>query len=167
LKEKTLLAGGASRFFSNFEPDSDAPPFIYATKASAADRTAGLQSGEKNTHPTVKGKALMAYLVRLVTPAGGLVLDPFAGSGSTLVAAITQGFSCVGIEKEAEYVEIAKARMAHAIAERAESNPLPKQSNPQPKQSQSAGEVITPEPCGSLPTSIWLESMSAGFGPAR
>lgn len=117
LKEKMLLAGGASRFFSNFEPDSDAQPFIYATKASAADRMTGLESGE-NTHPTVKGQGLMQYLVRLVTPAGGLVLDPFAGSGSTLVAAIAQGFSCVGIEKEAEYGEIAKARMACAIAER-------------------------------------------------
>lgn len=110
-------AGGASRFFQNFEPDCDVP-FIYANKASQADRNSGIESGEKNTHPTVKGKALMAYLVRLVTPYGGVVLDPFAGSGSTLTAAITQGFSCVGIEKEAEYVEIAKVRMAHAAVER-------------------------------------------------
>ena len=64
-----------------------------------------------NNHPTVKPTELMAWLVRLVTPPGGTVLDPFAGSGSTLVAAKREGFSYVGIEQEAEYVEIAKARV--------------------------------------------------------
>jgi len=64
-----------------------------------------------NSHPTVKPTDLMAWLVRLVTPPGGIVLDPFAGSGSTLVAAKREGFQYIGIEREAEYVEIAKARV--------------------------------------------------------
>jgi site-specific DNA-methyltransferase (adenine-specific) len=65
----------------------------------------------RNTHPTVKPTDLMAWLVRLVTPPDGIVLDPFAGSGSTLVAAKREGFQYIGIEREAEYVEIAKARV--------------------------------------------------------
>jgi len=60
----------------------------------------------------VKPLALMRYLCRLITPPGGIVLDPFAGSGSTLIAALREGFSAIGIEQEAEYVEIAKARIA-------------------------------------------------------
>ena len=64
-----------------------------------------------NHHPTVKPTELMRHLVRLVTPTGGIVLDPFAGSGSTLLAAEQEGFAWVGIEKEAEYVAIAEARL--------------------------------------------------------
>lgn len=64
-----------------------------------------------NNHPTVKSTDLMAWLCRLVTPPDGIVLDPFAGSGSTLVAAKREGFQYIGIEREAEYVEIAKARV--------------------------------------------------------
>src|SRR5690606_33855685 len=63
-----------------------------------------------NNHPTVKPTDLMAWLVRLVTPADGVVLDPFAGSGSTLVAAKREGFGFIGVEREAEYVEIIEAR---------------------------------------------------------
>ena len=62
-------------------------------------------------HPAEKPVELMQYLIRLVTPPGGIVLDPFAGSGSTLVAAKREGFQYIGIEREAEYVEIAKARV--------------------------------------------------------
>lgn len=71
-----------------------------------------------NHHPTVKPTALMRYLCRLVTPPGGTVLDPFCGSGSTGKAAILEGFRFIGIEREAEYVEIAKARVASAIEKR-------------------------------------------------
>jgi len=63
-----------------------------------------------NSHPTVKPTDLMAWLVRLVTPPGGTILDPFAGSGSTLVAAKREGFGFIGIEREPEYVEIIEAR---------------------------------------------------------
>lgn len=70
--------------------------FFYCAKASAADR-----AGSK--HPTVKPVSLMRYLCRLITPPGGTVLDPFAGSGSTLQAAVEEGFSAIGIEREPEY----------------------------------------------------------------
>ena len=64
-----------------------------------------------NNHPTVKPIALMEYLIKMVTPKGGVVLDPFTGSGSTLVAAKQNGFDYIGIEKEEEYVKIAEARL--------------------------------------------------------
>jgi hypothetical protein len=82
--------------------------FFYCAKASKADR------GDDNRHPTVKPTALMRYLCRLVTPPGGVVLDPFTGSGSTGKGAVLEGFRFIGIEREAEYVEIAKARIAAA-----------------------------------------------------
>ncbi len=65
----------------------------------------------KNTHPTVKPQELMKYLCRLVTPKGGVVLDPFMGSGSTGMAAKDEGFDFIGIEKEQEYFEIAETRI--------------------------------------------------------
>lgn len=68
-----------------------------------------------NHHPTVKPTELMRYLCRLVTPPGGLILDPFMGSGSTGKAAMLEGFRFIGIEQEAEYLEIAKVRIAHAV----------------------------------------------------
>lgn len=117
--------GGASRFF-------------YVAKASKRERNAGLEgmmptksqgarpnsadpSGKfpdhdhrergGNNHPTVKPVRLMEYLVRMVTPPGGVVLDPFMGSGTTGVAAKNLGFQFIGIEREAEYAEIAKRRI--------------------------------------------------------
>lgn len=92
--EPTELLGGAERFF-------------YCAKTSRKDR------GEGNTHPTVKPTDLMAYLCRLVTPPGGVVLDPFMGSGSTGKAAMREGFRFIGIEMDAEYLAIAEARIAH------------------------------------------------------
>lgn len=71
-----------------------------------------------NVHPTVKPIDLMRWLVRLVTPAGGLVLDPFAGSGSTGIAAVLEGARFHGIEREAAYVPIARARIAHWASRR-------------------------------------------------
>jgi DNA modification methylase len=116
--------------------------FFYCAKASKADRDEGCEGiaerltmryGEKaqgplpqqtpskpvpqrNHHPTVKPTALMRYLCRLVTPPGGIVLDPFTGSGSTGKGAVLEGFGFIGIEREAEYVEIAKARIAAVAA---------------------------------------------------
>ena len=78
--------------------------FFYSAKASKADRY-------NSKHPTVKPVALMQWLVRMVTPKGGTVLDPFAGSGTTLQAAALEGFAAIGIEKEAEYVADIKNRM--------------------------------------------------------
>jgi site-specific DNA-methyltransferase (adenine-specific) len=65
----------------------------------------------KNFHPTVKPTDLMLYLIRLVTPKGGTTLDPFMGSGSTGKGAVRGGFDFIGIEREEEYFEIAKARI--------------------------------------------------------
>jgi site-specific DNA-methyltransferase (adenine-specific) len=85
--------------------------FFYCAKASKSER------GEGNTHPTVKPLALMRWMIRLVTPEGGRVLDPFAGSGSTLVAATLEGREAVGVELNAEHCEIIKRRLAeHADA---------------------------------------------------
>jgi hypothetical protein len=71
----------------------------------------GVGTPAKNYHPTVKPIELMRYLVRLVTPPGGVVLDPFTGSGTTGIAALLEGARFVGIEREPEYAEIAKARI--------------------------------------------------------
>ena len=119
-------AGSAARFF-------------YCAKASRADRNAGLPSSNQpavragatmraredaewearngNHHPTVKPTDLMAYLVRLVTPRGGLVLDPFMGSGSTGKACIREGLRFIGIEREPEYLAIARNRIEHEAAQ--------------------------------------------------
>jgi DNA modification methylase/transcriptional regulator with XRE-family HTH domain len=115
-------AGSASRYF-------------YCAKTSKRDRNEGCEhieakqyshdgretsidnayqrnsSSGNNHHPTVKPTDLMRYLCRLVTPPGGVVLDPFMGSGSTGKAAMLEGFRFIGIEREAEYLEIAKARI--------------------------------------------------------
>lgn len=83
--------------------------FFYCAKASKRDR------GDGNNHPTVKPTDLMRYLVRLVTPPGGLVLDPFMGSGSTGKACILEGMNFIGIERDLEYIQIAKARIHSAL----------------------------------------------------
>jgi DNA modification methylase len=88
------------------ETDSSAARFFYCAKASKKDR------GDGNVHPTVKPTELMAYLVRLVTPPGGVVLDPFMGSGSTGKACAREGFDFIGIDMTPEYVEIARCRIA-------------------------------------------------------
>lgn len=76
--------------------------------------------GVRNTHPTVKPVALMRWLVRLVTPPGGTVIDPFLGSGTTGMAAAYEGFNFIGIEREADYIPIAQARIAAAEHDAAE-----------------------------------------------
>ena len=79
-----------------------------ASRPDGSERKPALS---KNNHPTVKPTALMAYLCRLITPTGGVVLDPYMGSGSTGKAAVREGFSFVGIELDPDYYEIAKARV--------------------------------------------------------
>ncbi|EIC84708.1 site-specific DNA-methyltransferase [Serratia sp. M24T3] len=76
---------------------------------------AGRTNGARNSHPTVKPTELMRYLCRLITPAGGTVLDPFMGSGSTGKAALLDGFSFIGIELDADYMTTAAARIAHSV----------------------------------------------------
>ena len=117
--------------------NGSAARFFYCAKASKRDRNEGLDgfevkrpdtrtktrmgtfdekgvAAQSNHHPTVKPTDLMRYLVRLVTPPSGTVLDPFMGSGSTGKAAILEGFDFIGIEQSAEYLEIAKARIEYA-----------------------------------------------------
>src|SRR5699024_3481438 len=92
-------SGGASRFF-------------YTAKASKKERpnVDGVQ------HPTVKPLAIMRWLIRLVTPPGGVVLDPFAGSGTTIEAALIEGFNPVGIEMEADYLPLIQHRIDRQAA---------------------------------------------------
>jgi DNA modification methylase len=87
--------------------------FFYCAKTSKKDRNEGLPPGA-NRHETVKPTDLMAYLCRLVTPPGGIVLDPFMGSGSTGKAAMREGFRFIGIERDEAYFDIAEARIMAA-----------------------------------------------------
>lgn len=126
-QEREMDSGGASRFF-------------YVAKASRAERNAGLEGMEKhsggstakgftadvergqdrnrpteNHHPTVKPVELMRHLVRLVTPTDGVVLDPFAGSGTTGVACVAENRRFIGIEMNEDYAEIAQRRIQNAL----------------------------------------------------
>lgn len=128
---------------TGFGDSGSAARFFYCAKTSTAERNAGLDEMEdkemgrnqssldggkmltgsgnersnlkKNFHPTVKPIALMEYLCRLVTPPGGVVLDPFMGSGTTGIAALRLGFEFIGVELSPEYVEIATTRIAHWV----------------------------------------------------
>jgi len=91
-------SGGASRFF-------------YVPKAGKKERP----NVDGVAHPTVKPMALMRYLVRLVTPPGGTVLEPFAGSGTTIEACVIEGFNCIAIEREADYLPLIEARLNRPI----------------------------------------------------
>lgn len=141
VKPSSGWAGGsqADRVKSTFQAnEGSAARFFYCAKASKRDRDEGLDGfapaktndGRKvdadnayqrgatlraNTHPTVKPTDLMAYLCRLVTPPGGVVLDPFMGSGSTGKAAMREGFKFIGCELSPEYMEIARARVTSAV----------------------------------------------------
>ena len=96
-------SGGASRFF---------PVFKYQAKAPKRERPViEREDGSKIQHPTVKPVALMEWLVTLITPPGGTVLDPFAGSGTTLQAAINKGFQPIGIEQDSDYIKLIKKRL--------------------------------------------------------
>jgi hypothetical protein len=83
--------------------------FFYAPKASISEKNAGIDG--KNSHPTVKSLKLMEYLIKLISPPGGRILDPFMGSGSTGAAAKSGNFDFLGIEKELEYYNIARQRI--------------------------------------------------------
>ncbi|MDE2016064.1 MAG: site-specific DNA-methyltransferase, partial [Patescibacteria group bacterium] len=103
--------GGASRFFSNFQWDPE--DVLYCPKITLEERQMGMPDGVRNTHPTIKPIRLMEWLVFLVTPPGGKVLDPFMGSGTTGMAALREGFRFLGLEQSAEYHTIARARVYH------------------------------------------------------
>lgn len=145
-EDRPASEGGASRFFNQLPIEADdLVPFFYAAKASRSEREEGCDTLEAkpppavetkvslkspragagrlretvlNNHPTVKPVSVMAWCLRLVVPPGGLVLDPFMGSGTTGVAAVREGFDFVGIEREEEYLKIAEARVEHARKKR-------------------------------------------------
>jgi DNA modification methylase len=145
-KETSMFGVGGVNHAKEFGDSGGASRFFYVAKASKRDRnegldelpdthpgeitgrkvgSAGAQNGgyagmtetpRKNIHPTVKPTTLMEYLIKLVTPLGGVVLDPFTGSGSTGKAAILQGFDFIGIEMTEEYLPIIEGRLKHAEA---------------------------------------------------
>jgi DNA modification methylase len=98
-------------YHEGFNDSGSASRFFYCAKASKKDRGAG------NNHPTVKPESLMRYLCRLITPPKGIILDMFAGSGSTGKGAIIEGFRFVGIDLEIEYIEFSKFRTKRANCE--------------------------------------------------
>ena len=87
--------------------DTDSAPFKYVAKADATERP----RVNGTAHPTVKPLSLMRWLVRLVTPPGGTILEPFAGSGTTVEACIVEGFQCIAIEREADYLPLIRQRI--------------------------------------------------------
>jgi site-specific DNA-methyltransferase (adenine-specific) len=114
LKDHAATQQSPNGIFNGMRPALDHPArndsgsaarFFYSGKASKEDR------GEGNTHPTVKPVEPMRWLIRLVTPPGGTVLDPFAGSGSTLVAADMEQVNAIGIELSPDYAAIAERRL--------------------------------------------------------
>ena len=137
--------GGASRFFATFkyqakpsrnERDAGLDAFEASTAGEATDRKdgskgldnpragAGRTGGAKNTHATVKSIALMGWLTRLITPPGGVVLDPFCGSGSTGCACVIDGFDFLGFELDEKHAALARARIKFWEEWEAEQAPL-------------------------------------------
>lgn len=142
LREGFGDTGGASRFFNTFAPPDDVEPYFWQAKPSAAETEAGCEAlplksaaenvdreegsaglnspragagrrdGRRNHHPTKKSIALMRHFCRLVCPPGGIVLDLFAGSGTTVCAATLEGFRGIAIEMDPEFAAIARARAA-------------------------------------------------------
>jgi len=114
-----LIHDGSDEVVSLFPNESQR--FFYCAKASKRERNAGCEDLDekedvktptsKNNHPTVKPIALMEYIVKLVSREGAVVLDPFAGSGSTLLACKNLSRDYIGIEREADYIKIIKSRL--------------------------------------------------------
>jgi site-specific DNA-methyltransferase (adenine-specific) len=126
-------SGGASRFFfvakpSRLEPDFGCDDLPMLTPGELTDREegsagltpyagAGRSSGSRNPHPTVKPVSLMRYLLRLVCPAGGVVVDTFVGSGTTGMAAVVDGYYFIGMDREEQYLVATDARIRATAAE--------------------------------------------------
>ncbi len=107
-KPKTKNAFGAFQLqdeLGHVGDSGSASRFFFSGKASRTER------GDGNNHPAVKPQSVLRWLVKLITPVGGTVLDPFLGSGSTALACIAEGFQCIGIEQELDYLNIAKRRI--------------------------------------------------------
>jgi site-specific DNA-methyltransferase (adenine-specific) len=130
-------SGGASRYFTQANWTDLDSPILYVKKSGKKERNAGMGALEQNHHPTVKPVAILAHLLKLVTPPNGIVLDPFTGSGTTGVAAIQEGFRFIGCELTAEYLPIIEARITHAVTNTGETAAAKKVTpgqSPQPTQ---------------------------------
>lgn len=102
LNDQSDLETEVAQYFKNFKPET---PFFYCKKPDKSER------GLDNIHPTVKPLRLMRYFCKMLTPAGGVVLDPFMGSGTTGVAALFEKFQFVGVERDENYYQIAERRL--------------------------------------------------------
>lgn len=164
--------GGDEAKADTYGDSGSAARFFYCAKASRADRDAGLSGMPKatvsdgravaadnayqrgkteraNTHPTVKPTTLMQWLCRLITPPGGVILDPFMGSGSTGKAAVLEGFQFVGCEREDEYMPIATARIAWAIGTSdKDCGPVPQ---PAANDNSPVGDLFSASPTPAAP----------------
>ena len=145
-KDSSMFGVGGVNHGSEFGDSGGASRFFYVAKASKRDRNEGLEEldgrdarnfaqdawtrqnmpfgeeAKKNFHPTVKPTQLMRYLIKLVTPPGGTVLDPFTGSGSTGKAALLDGYKFVGVELTKEYLPIIQGRLRWAIEQEGETD---------------------------------------------
>lgn len=108
-KSDNINIGGGNKNYE-YNDQGGASRFFYIAKVSKAERNMGLDE-LNNVHPTLKPINLMTYLCRLITPKGGIILDPFMGSGSTGIAARLEGFDFIGMEMDPEYFKIAEARI--------------------------------------------------------
>jgi len=107
------FGGGKSTYYGTGEKDKSkigASKFFYVPKPSKKEKSMGLDQ-TSNSHPTVKPITLISYLVRLITPPGGTVLDPYMGSGSGGISTLLEGFKFIGMDQDPEYFEIAKERI--------------------------------------------------------
>ena len=109
-----VFGGGGYIGETTYCDEGTASRFFYSTKSSVKERTHNRTV--ENNHPTVKNLELMKYLIKLITPTGGTVYDPFAGSGTTLIAAKDIGFNSVGVEMSEEYCEIIKNRISQVTS---------------------------------------------------
>ena len=128
---------------ASFGDSGSAARFFYCAKSSRADRNVG---GVDNKHPTVKPTTLMRYLCRLVTPPNGVILDPFMGSGSTGRAAKLEGFRFIGIEREQEYMRVARRRIA---ASKGDTPCRSRRRTPRPRGKPSSIRRCTPSKRGN------------------
>lgn len=109
-----VFGGGGYIGETTYCDEGTASRFFYSTKSSVKERTHNRTI--ENDHPTVKNLELMKYLIKLITPTGGTVFDPFAGSGTTLIAAKDIGFDSVGVEMSEEYCEIIRNRISQVTS---------------------------------------------------
>lgn len=156
-KQGNVFTGIGGPGVSGYTDSGGVSRFFYSSKASRKDRDRGLPDGVQSDHPTVKPTDLMRWLVKMVTPPNGVVLDPFAGSGTTGVAALDEGFRFVGIERDEHYAnDLIRPRLEFADAGDQATKPAP------PPSSALESE---PEPERPEASTDWASSLFDGQPP--